>query len=683
MIRIGIDVGGTFTDLTLLNGNQAIHHKTPSTPEEPARAIEKGLQEIMELAAAKPEEVSWIGHGTTVATNMAIERTGAKTALVTTKGFRDVLEIGRQTRPNLYDYRITRPPPLAARRYRIEVAERLNEEGSVLIPLDKTAVEDASSSFSKAGIEAVAVVFLHSYRNPTHEKHAVDILKRLLPHAFISCSVEVSPEFREFERTSTTVLNAFVGPRMSSYFKDFRRRITDLGIKVEPYIVHSGGGLMTLQTAEHIPVRTCLSGPAAGVAAAATIALKAGFPNVATFDVGGTSTDIALITNGTIRIAAEREVAGYPVRTPSLDIAVIGAGGGSLAQVDDAGGLTVGPKSSGANPGPAAYGLGGKGATLTDANLILGRLDPNSGLVEGTTKLDLEAAESALSENVAIPLDITLEKAAAGVLAVATANIARAIRSATSERGHDLREMALVAYGGAGPLLAADVAHECGCPVVIIPPAPGTLCARGILMSDPTTDFVETVLAPADDNGWESTETAFSRMTKSAKGWLNNQTPDQTRHKISRIIEARYLGQGFEAATETREGDTLSEFIERFHKTHHTEHGYEIRSRKVEIVNCRVIATATGFKSNPSHLNKSGFSNYSTETRKVCFDGQTRTDTSIYERSKIGPGTDIIGPAIVTEKTATTVIPPAWRAEVDAYGNLILRVMNSNFSLNR
>jgi len=681
MIRIGIDVGGTFTDLTLLQGTNAIHHKTPSTPKEPARAIETGLREILQLASVTPDQVNWIGHGTTVATNMAIERNGAKTALVTTKGFRDVLEIARQTRPNLYDYRVTRPPALAPRRNRVEVAERLDQDGSILIPLDTKAVTDAGKNFLDAGIEAIAVVFLHSYRNPIHEQQAEEILKSLLPKAFVSCSIKVSPEFREFERTSTTVLNAFVGPKMATYFGDLRNRVIKLGITAEPYIVHSGGGLMTLETAEQIPVSTCLSGPSAGVAAAAAIALKAGFPNVATFDVGGTSTDIGLIINGEIRISAERDVAGYPVRTPSLDISVIGAGGGSLAVVDAAGGLSVGPQSAGAIPGPAAYGNGGKGATLTDANLILGRLDADTGLVDGSTKLDLGAAENAMTEQVAKPLEITLEKAAAGVLSVAAANIARAIRSASSERGHDLRDMALIAYGGAGPLVAADVALESGCPVVIVPPAPGTLCARGILMSDPTSSFVETILRSADAEGWQMAKDAFGRMTSLGDIWLKKQTSDQTRHQKKWIIDARYLGQGFEATTMVLPHDTLYTFTERFHKIHTQEHGYDIRSRQIEIVNCRLTATATGFKTGPKVVLRSDKEIQSIGTRKVCFDGETLIETSIYDRSSTGPGHKIYGPAIIIEKTATTVLPPDWAAVVDDYGNLILRITNRDNSV--
>lgn len=674
MIRIGIDVGGTFTDLTLLDGALAVHHKTPSTPAEPAAAIETGLRELLGLAGRPPSAVDWIGHGATVATNMAIERKGAKTGLITTKGFRDVLEIARQTRPNLYDYRATRPPPLAPRRRRFEVPERLDETGAVLTPLDADAVAAAGQAFAEAEVEAVAVIFLHSYRNPEHERAAADILADLLPGAYITCSVDVSPEFREFERASTTTLNAFVGPRMARYLSDVTTRVAGLGVKPAPYMVHSGGGLMTLEEAAERPVRTCLSGPAAGVAAAAAIAEAAGFPDVAAFDVGGTSTDIALIAGGRARMTAERDVAGYPVRAPSLDIAVIGAGGGSIAAVDDAGGLAVGPASAGADPGPAAYGKGGTAATLTDANLVLGRLDPGRGLVAGAMELDAGKAEAAIQAEIAAPLGLSTLEAATGVLRIAVANIARAIRGATSERGYALSEMALVAYGGAGPLVAADVADEAGCPAVLVPPAPGALCARGILMSDPSRDFVETILAPADADGWSAAMAAFDRMAKEADAWLEDEAPDPANRRQTWRIEARYLGQSFEAEAAVEDGDSAEAFVERFHAAHAREHGYDIRARAVEIVNCRVTASAAGFKSAPlaSDVQADG-PPAPVASRHVCFDGATQAATAIFDRDALDPGHAADGPAIVLEKTSTTVVPPGWRFQVDAYRNLILR----------
>lgn len=677
MIRIGIDVGGTFTDLTLLEGARAVHHKTPSTPSAPSQAIETGLRALLALAEVPAADVDWIGHGATVATNMAIERKGARTGLITTQGFRDVLEIARQTRPNLYDYRDTRPPPLAPRRRRIEIPERLDHTGAILAPLDEASVHAAGAAFAKDNVEAVAVVFLHSYRNAAHEQRAAEILKTLLPGAYITCSSQVSPEFREFERTSTTVLNAFVGPRMAGYLGEVRRRVSALGIKPEPYMVHSGGGLMTLATAAEQPVRTCLSGPAAGVAAAAAIASAAGYGDVAAFDVGGTSTDIALIVDGQARVTAERDVAGYPVRAASLDITVIGAGGGSIAAVDSAGGLKVGPQSAGADPGPAAYGLGGESATLTDANLTLGRLSAAAGLVEGAQGLDGDAARAVVERAVGQPLGLSAEQAAAGVLRVAVANIARAIRAATSERGYDLGQMALIAYGGAGPLVAADVALESGCPTVIVPPAPGTLCARGILMSDPTMDFVRTVLAAADAEGWSATNAAFIAMTAEADPWLEKEAANPERRIRRRIIEARYRGQSFEAPVEVEAGLSLPAFIERFHAAHAMEHGYDIRTRAVEIVNCRLIASVAGVRSSPDALDapisamplderaRSG-------ARPVFFTGQGALETALYNRERLQPGDAIPGPAIINEKTSTTVILPGWAAAVDRFGNLIL-----------
>jgi len=681
MIRIGIDVGGTFTDLTLLQGARAVHHKTPSTPADPSEAIETGLRELLALADVEPSQVDWIGHGATVATNMAIERKGARTGLITTQGFRDVLEIARQTRPNLYDYRETRPPPLAPRRRRFEVPERLDQTGAVLTPLDALSVNAAGITLAADGVEAVAIVFLHSYRNAAHEKQAAAIVRGLLPDAYITCSHEVSPEFREFERTSTTVLNAFVGPRMAKYLGEVQRRVADIGIQPPPYMVHSGGGLMTLDTAAAEPVRTCLSGPAAGVAAAAAIASAAGYPNVAAFDVGGTSTDIALIAEGAARVTAERDVAGYPVRAASLDITVIGAGGGSIATVDTAGGLKVGPESAGADPGPAAYGLGGKRATLTDANLALGRLSAAAGLVEGAQGLDATAARAVIQGQVAAPLGLGVEAAAAGVLRVAVANIARAIRAATSERGYDLGEMALIAYGGAGPLVAADVAAEAGCPAVIIPLAPGTLCARGILMSDPAMDFVRTVLAPANGAGWDAADKAFVAMTADADPWLTSETPDPTCRLRRRIVEARYQGQSFEAAVDVEEGLSLDDFIERFHTAHAMEHGYDIRERAVEIVNCRLIATVDGVKSSPVQIEVQSDlpvdERAHTGTSKVYFTEGGAIETMRFDRQGLQPGDTLQGPAIITEKTSTTVLPPRWAATVDRYGNLILAAARS------
>lgn len=380
MHRIGFDVGGTFTDFTMLDESTgAVHYfKVPSTPHDPSEAIGTGLAHLVKALALNPSSVRHLGHGTTVATNLVIERKGARTGLITTRGFRDVLEIGRQTRPHLYDYDVVRPVPLVPRELRIEVDERVMSDGTVRVPLNEAQVEEAARSLAAAGVEAVVICFLHSYRRAEHERRAREIVQRVLPSAYISLSSDVLPEFREFERMSTTVLNAYMGPRMGSYLERLLGRVRDLGISAELDTVHSNGGLMSVTTAREVPVRTCVSGPAAGVIGAAEIGRAAGFANLITFDVGGTSTDVSVIVRGKPLFASDRLVADYPVKTPMIDIHVIGAGGGSIASIDDAGALKVGPRSAGANPGPVAYKLGGTEPTITDANIVLGRLDRKS-----------------------------------------------------------------------------------------------------------------------------------------------------------------------------------------------------------------------------------------------------------------------------------------------------------------
>jgi N-methylhydantoinase A len=499
MIRIGIDVGGTFTDLVAADGATGVarHFKLPSTPTDPAVAIGDGVAALLESLGASGEAVAFLGHGTTVVTNLIIERRGARTALLTTGGFRDVLEIGRQTRPDLYDYTVERPAPLVPRHLRIEIPERLDADGNMLVPLDEDAVARAAEELRAAGIEAVAIGFLHAYKNDAHERRAGEIVRRMIPDAFITLSSEVLPEFREYERLSTAVINAYAGPRMAGYLGGFARRMNARAIQAPPYIFHSNGGLMSVETASRFPVRTCLSGPAAGVIGAAAIGRVAGFPDLVTFDVGGTSTDVSLVEAGQPAFTGERTVAGYPVRVPMVDIEAIGAGGGSIAALDDAGALKVGPRSAGADPGPAAYGRGGTEATVTDANLLLGRLNPEA-LLGGRLRVDLAAARRVLTERVAAPLGLPFEQTAQGILRIATAGMARAIRSISTERGRDLRHFALFAYGGAGPLHAGDVARELGIPRVIVPTEPGTLCARGILHSDLSFDLTQTRITQAN-----------------------------------------------------------------------------------------------------------------------------------------------------------------------------------------
>jgi N-methylhydantoinase A len=686
VIRIGVDVGGTFTDLVAVEqANGATRHfKLPSTPADPAVAIADGVAALVAQMGSSGDAIAFLGHGTTVVTNLIIERRGAPTALLTTAGFRDVLEIGRQTRPDLYDYTVERAPPLVPRHWRIEIAERLDADGDVLVPLDEAAVERAAALLLAEGVEAVAVGFLHAYRNDAHERRAGDILRRLMPDAFIALSSEVLPEFREFERLSTTVINAYAGPRMARYLTGFAARIEGQGARVSPYVFHSNGGLMAIPTAARFPVRTCVSGPAAGVIGAAAIGVAAGFPDLVTFDVGGTSTDVSLIEAGHPAFTAQRMVAGYPVRVPMIDIEAIGAGGGSIARLDDAGALKVGPHSAGADPGPAAYGRGGKAATITDANLLLGRLNPTI-LLGGRLSVDLEAARQALTEQVAAPLGLSVEAAAEGILRIATAGMARAIRSISTERGRDLRRFALFAYGGAGPLHGGDVARELGIPRLIVPVEPGTLCARGILHSDLSFDLVQTRIMIASFSAWRDIAAGFAEMADAATATLEREGVAPADRRLRLGVDARYEGQNFEVHVGldglSLDGDSEAldaAFVRRFRTAHAEIYGYDIPGRAIEIVTLRLQMIGAVAKPMPPPLARRGGGATEIGRRAVYF-GAARgwLDTPIYDRDNLGVGTPIAGPAIIEEMSATTLLHPGQSAVLDDAGNLIVTVFET------
>ena len=547
MVRIGIDVGGTFTDFTLHDTGAGVlrHFKLPTTPADPSQAIADGIAALMRDHGVGPERIGFVGHGTTIATNMVIERRGVPTGLITTKGFRDVLEIGRQVRPHLYDYTVRTPPPLVPRQARLEVRERMDADGAVLQPLDENDVVRAAEALRAQGVHAVAICFLHAYLNDSHEERAAAIVRAIMPDVYLSTSSGVLPEFREFERFSTTAINATVGPRMERYLDRFLERLTALGVTTPPYTVHSNGGLMSVETVRRFPVRTCLSGPAAGVVGAAEVARTSGQMNVITFDAGGTSTDVSLIQDGRPAFTTERLVAEYPVRTPMVDVHVIGAGGGSIAWLDDAGALKVGPRSAGADPGPVAYGRGGMEPTLTDANLVLHRLDPVA-LLNGRMAVNEQAAREAIRTRIADPLGLSVEQAALGIIRIAVANMSRAIRSVSTEKGHDVGAFALFPYGGAGPLHAVAVAEECGITRVLVPVEPGTMCARGILLSDVSLDLVRSEIIEASAANWPRVEAYVAAMRAQGRDWLEQEAIPEERRRFETVIDARYKGQNHE-----------------------------------------------------------------------------------------------------------------------------------------
>lgn len=679
MYRIGVDVGGTFTDFTLLDedAGRLHYHKTPSTPTDPSEAVEIGLAELIKAQDVDPDDIVYLGHGTTVALNMLLERRAPTIGLLTTKGFRDVLEIARQIRPHLYDYEVTRPEPLARRAHRMEIPERIAVDGRILTPLDLEAVEEAALTLRDKGVQSVAVCFLHAYQFPEHEQKAGEILRHILPNAFISLSSEVLSEFREYERTSTTAVNAYVGPRMKAYLEQLAKRISNVGVQRSPYIIHSNGGLLTVDAAATYPVRTCLSGPAAGVVGAAAVAKASGYPDILAFDVGGTSTDVSLVLDGRPLFTSERTVAGHPVKSPAVDVNAIGAGGGSIAWIDGGGALKVGPHSAGADPGPVAYGRGGEDVTLTDANIVLGRLNPGA-LLAGRMTMDADAARQAIQQKIADPLGISVEDAAIGIIRVAASGIARAIRSVASAKGHNPADFSLFAYGGAGPLLATNVNDEVGCARILVPREPGTLCARGILLSDITFDFVRTVLCRAEDTGWQKVRDAFVSLEAQAEEWLaGDSIPPDTR-AFRRYVEARYEGQSFEVRVEfdrPLEDIPLKEFVTAFHAEHKTQYSYDIQERIVEIVNCRLEAVGKTPKPPMTSAEGSTDGNSTTSQRQVHFGNNGGwQEATVHDRAKLVPGNIIPGPAIVEEMSSTTVISPDHTATVDAIGNLVLEL---------
>lgn len=677
MYRIGVDVGGTFTDFTLLSldTGEIDFFKVPSTPADPSDAIETGLRQMSDTFGFAPGNVSYLAHGTTVATNIVIERRGAKTGLLTTRGFRDVLELGRQARPSIYDYRIQKPPVLIPRDRRAEVTERVLPEGDIDQALDEASLEAAVASLKAEGVESVAVCFLHSFRRPEHEQAAKAVVERLLPGVYVTLSSEILPEFREFERMSTTAVNAFVGPKMGAYLERFRNRVASVGIPVEPYTIHSNGGLMSIDVVRDCPVRTCVSGPAAGVVGAAEIGRMAGLPNLVTFDVGGTSTDVSLIDNAVPLFTNARLVAGYPVKTPMLDIHVIGAGGGSIARLDDAGALKVGPESAGADPGPVAYRRGGTEPTITDANLVLGRLDAGM-LLGGRMQIDLDAARQVIHQSIADPLGLPIEEAAHGILQIANANMGRAIRSVSVEKGYDMADFALAAFGGAGPLHAAEVAQECGLPRILIPREPGTLCARGMLLSDLSQDFVRSHMCDASTEGWQAILSLFDEMEQEGEFFLDAEDVTPERRSHHRMLDARYLGQNFEVRVDC-DGlgpDDLDAVIERFHAAHVKEYGYDIRHHHVQFVSARLQSIGVVTKAGqPEVAGGPDLKGAVLGSRQVYIDkARGWMEATVYDRTKLPPETPFQGPAIVNEMSSTSFILPEHTARTDRWGNLIV-----------
>ncbi|HEV7264571.1 MAG TPA: hydantoinase/oxoprolinase family protein [Falsiroseomonas sp.] len=675
-LAVAVDAGGTFTDIVLVDrgSGRRWEAKVPSTPDDRSRAFAEGIAKVLSLAGRDPAEVTHVLHGTTVATNAILEQKGARAGLLTTAGLRHVLEIGRHDIPrheDLYAWvKRRRPIPPA---HVMEARERLDAEGAVVTPLDEADVREAAAEFRRLGAQAVAVCFLHAYANPAHERRAGVILAEELPGVPVTLSTEVLPVFREYERSMATALNAYVMPAVSTYVRRIEDRLREGGIAAPLLLMKSSGGVIRGAGAAKQPVQTALSGPAGGVVGARAVGLQSGHPKLITLDVGGTSADISLI-DGEPRLTTEGKVGDWPLTLPMIDIHTIGAGGGSIARVSPEGALLVGPASAGADPGPVAYGRGGEEPTLTDANLVLGRLPPS--LLGGAIRLDVDAAARAIERQVARPLGISLHDAARGIVAVADNAMAGAIRVVSVQRGHDPVEFALLPFGGAGPLQAGAIARLLGMRRILVPGRPGVLSAEGLLAAPLRNEFARTVMLRAPVTDPAPLARAFAALDAQAVAWLGAESVPEAAGEVRWRAGLRYVHQGFELFVDWpgRSADpaTLAAAIERFHDEHERLYTFAQRDTAVEIVTLEVTALGTMPGPAAERIAPAGRFGPAGEAL-VHFEDGAR-NVPIWGREHLGAGAVLRGPGIVVQMDATTWLHPGDVATMDAFGNLVVEV---------
>lgn len=662
---LGIDVGGTFTDLVLirLSDGAMTVHKVSSTPDDPSRAMGQGIAELLDKAGARAASVRWFGHGTTVATNALIEGKTARTGLVTTQGFRDILEIRRQRQPHNYNIKIPKPKPPVPRHLRFEVAERRFLMGRDSIKPDKGELDQVIEAFRSGEVEAIAVCFLHSYLDPEHERMVEAWIHEALPGTFVCVSSDILAEFREYERVSTTVLNAGLGPVMSRYLRRLEERSAEIGLGCGPHILQSNGGVASPREAGEKPVRTLASGPAAGVTGAIHLAQAAGYPNIITFDVGGTSTDVCLVQDGHPMVAREREFGGWPVRFPMVDVHSVGAGGGSIAWMDSGGFLHVGPQSAGAHPGPACYGRGGQLPTVTDANVVLGRLHPER-LLGGRMPIRRDLAEQAIATHVAKPMGLSVEEAASAILTILNENLVRAVRLITVEQGHDPRQFALVSFGGAGPLLSQPLAAELGISEVIVPEGPGLLCALGLLVADIRSDFSRTRLLPLAGDSVPALLATNDELRAQAAEWLRKEGIDAGPATFKLAVDMRYLGQSHELTIplpDVAPGELPISLAQSFKEEHARVYGYA-SDAPMQLVTARLTLLVSVARP-PAVRSERGSPESSvgqpSGRRRVWFrEAGGWADCPTYDRESISSHAPMHGPLIIEQMDTTTVVPP-------------------------
>ena len=674
--RLGIDVGGTFTDLLLFDEatGRIELHKTPSTPADQSVGILAGIEKLVAETGTSPSEITSLLHGTTVSTNIVLEEKGARVGLLVTENFEQVLHLARSQTPGpLAGWIIMqKPDPLADLEHTRGIVERMDAHGEIMTALDENQARTAIRELIEAGIESITVSLLHAYANPVHERRLKEMIAETTDIP-ISLSSEILPEFREYERTLVTVMNAYVRPSMRRYLSNFEDKLAGIQFSPNINIVRSDGGLMSVERASESPVFTMLSGPAGGVSGAAFLASLAGHDDALGFDMGGTSTDVSLIQDGKPTISRQTSLGYYPVKVPSVDVHSVGAGGGSIAHVPMTGALRVGPESAGADPGPACYGRGGDRPTVTDANVVLGRLPPS--LLGGDMSLDVQAAEAAVAK-VARDLGLDIHQAAAGILDIVNENMFGALRLVTVQKGFDPRDFALVAFGGAGPLHGNAMAMLAGCYPVIVPLTPGVLSALGFLHSDVKNEFARTFIRNIEDAPSDRVSGILLELGRDARKWLSEEGIDETDQELRYEADVRYFRQGYEFSLDvdpaalTNGG--MTGLIDRFGEAHERIYGFRL-DQPVELVNLRAVGTGRVVKIDFPRFDDQGPNSQAAVTgqHRVFFDGNFVT-ANIYDRALLSAGNDVRGPAVITQRDSTTVIHPGHVGHVDGFLNILI-----------
>jgi N-methylhydantoinase A len=687
--RVGVDIGGTFTDIVFLGSEGAVlAKKVASTPDDYSRAVLDGVKSGIAELGISADAVSEVSHGFTVATNAIIEQKGAQTALITTEGFRDVLELRRNRVPRLYDLYYEKPPSLVKRQWRLEVRERLNFHGEVLRPLETSDVDSAVDRILAEGVESVAVCLLHSYANPDHERYIADVLRKRAPQVILTLSSELLPEMKEYERTSTTVINSYVRPVVERYLTRLTEGLQGMGITVPLTVMQSNGGLATSGIAMEKPVYCIESGPAAGVVGAYHLGGRLGMQDLMTLDMGGTTVKASIIENGEMLQAPEYEVgggisvghrllrgSGHILRVPAIDLAEVGAGGGSIATVDSSGSIRVGPQSAGAMPGPACYRQGGREATVTDADVLLGYLNPQH-LLGGDFPIDLELAREAVSRNVALPLGISETEAAYGVHLLVNSNMARALRAVSSERGRDPRRFVLFAFGGSGPVHAAGLAEMLDITGLVVPPFPGVFSSFGLLVADVEHHFVQTYFKTFNELDLSALDRLLQGLWNEGRQQLHSEGFDDASQQVVTQADMKYEGQVSELTVSMPTGEvsrrTLDQLGEAFAEEHEKSFGYRTDA-PYQLVNLRVLARGLSQESRiPDRLGLPTSNRQDSAERSVYFGpNQGWLNAPVVDRGDLD-GSHESGPLIIEEYDSTTVLPPGWRASIDQWRNIIL-----------